>query len=94
MVVLTCTHNLCYEQNEKRKNITIFHLNITIFTVTVVKYYNLMHGRVKLMWRKWVRVLERPCISVLVLKSTDLGESIVLSYCTFNSNVRATEQIL
>ena len=91
MVVLTCTINLCFGQNEKKK-ITIFHLKITFFAV--LKNNNLKYGRVNKRWRKWVRVLERPCLSVLVLKSTDLGESIVLSDCTFNSNDRATEQKL
>ena len=27
-----CTHNLCFEQKKKEKNITIFHLEIIIFT--------------------------------------------------------------
>ena len=43
--VLTCTHDLCFEQN--RKNITLFHLKIIIFTA--VKYYSILYGRVFVM---------------------------------------------
>ena len=42
---LTCTHNLCFEQN--KKNSTIFHLKIYIFTA--VKYCCKLHGRVCVM---------------------------------------------
>ena len=41
-----CTYNLCVEQ-KIRKNITIFHLNIVIFTA--VKYYSILHGHVIVM---------------------------------------------
>ena len=37
-----CTNNLSFEQN--KKNIKIFHLKITIFTL--VKYRSILHGRV------------------------------------------------
>ena len=32
-----------------RKNVTIFHLKISIFTA--VKYYSILYGRVFVMWR-------------------------------------------
>ena len=43
--VLTCTHDLCFEQ--KNKNIKNFHLKINIFTA--VKYCCILHGRVCVM---------------------------------------------
>ena len=43
MVVLTCTHNLCFEQ-KKEKNITILHMKMIIFTA--VKNRSILHGRV------------------------------------------------
>ena len=40
-----CTHDQCFEQNEK--NIIIFHLKINIFAA--VKYCCVLHGRVCVM---------------------------------------------
>ena len=45
-VALTCIYDLCSEQ-KKRKNITIFHLKITIFTS--VKNHGILHGCVIVM---------------------------------------------
>ena len=44
--VLTCTHNLCFEQ-KKRKNITNFHLKIMSFTA--VKISSILYRRVFVM---------------------------------------------
>ena len=41
----SCTHNLCFEQ--KRKNITIFHLKIIVFAA--VKNCSIQHRRVIVM---------------------------------------------
>ena len=43
--VLTCTHNICFEQNYE--NIQTFHLKIVIFTA--VKNRCILHGRVFVM---------------------------------------------
>ena len=43
--VLTCIHNLCFEQN--KKNITIFHLKIIIFSA--MKYRSILNGHVCVM---------------------------------------------
>ena len=43
--VLTCTHDLCFEQNKKSS--TIFHIKITIFTA--VKYYRILYGHIIVM---------------------------------------------
>ena len=40
--VLTCTHDLCFSKN--KKNITIFHRKIIVFTA--VKYCSILHRRV------------------------------------------------
>ena len=53
--VLMCTHNQCFEQ--KKKNITLFYLKITIFTA--VKYRSILHGRVIVMVFVCVCVCER-----------------------------------
>ena len=45
MAVLTCTHNLCFEQ--KKENYHIFHLKIIVFTA--VKYCSILHRRVFVM---------------------------------------------
>ena len=44
--VLTSTHNLCF-LSENKKNITMFHLKITIFTAFKNRY--ILHGRVFVM---------------------------------------------
>ena len=44
--VLTCTHNLSFEQ-KRRKNITIFHLKIIV--LIAVKNCNILHRRVFVM---------------------------------------------
>ena len=44
--VLTCTHDLCFEQN--LENITIFHLKINI-VFTAMKYYSELHRHVIVM---------------------------------------------
>ena len=43
--VLTCTHDLCFEQ---KKYITIFHLKTFIFSA--VKSYSILHGHVFVMF--------------------------------------------
>ena len=40
--VLTCIHNQCFEQN--KENITLFHMQIIVFTV--VKICSILHGHV------------------------------------------------
>ena len=44
--VLTCTRDLCFEE-KKKKNITIFHLKITIFTA--VRNRSILHRHVIVM---------------------------------------------
>ena len=51
--VLTCTHNICFEQ--KDENSQQFELKIVIFTV--VKNRCILHGRVFVMI---VRITDRP----------------------------------
>ena len=45
--VLSCTHNQCFEQKNRKMSL-FFHLKITIFTA--VKYNSILYGRVIVMY--------------------------------------------
>ena len=47
--VLTCTHNLCFEQKKKKKNIKIFLMKLSFFTIE--KNLGIMHGQVFVLGR-------------------------------------------
>ena len=61
-----CTHNQCFDQNEK--NIIIFHLEIEI--IKAVIYCCILHGRVCVMGGiLWRFVSDFYIISVILIKS-------------------------
>ena len=50
--VLTCTHNLCFEQTYEEKKSNFFLVKFSIFTTE--KNLFILHGHVFIMCRSWV----------------------------------------
>ena len=74
-----CTHDLCFEQN--KKNITVFHLKIVIFTA--VKNRCILHGRVFVM-----------CIgSTGCLRKTDTSENIYILICLCKTSIQYFKRV-